>query len=211
VNYRINLLPEELWPHPPLDRRRLVVIAVVTLAAGLVLGWGGGWLALFWRQKAELAVVSAELAYLKPAVQRYDAERADEQRYLNDTRIIQGLLARRRYWKPVLDQIAATLPVDTWLDSIDISSGKGEKPAGTLSPQGGSTVPPEPDLLVVTGRARSFSSVGVLEKNLALIRPGGPGVTRPSGLLFQKVTLDAIKEKDGGVWSFTLTCYLNPA
>jgi len=225
VNYTINLLPEELRPRPLVETRRLGMIAAATVAgAAVVVGAGAAGLN-FIHQRTALREVTAELTYLQPAAARYDAEKAQERKYQTDARTLEGLVSKQRYWKPVLDQIAAVLPVDAWLDSMDLSyqngalssggpTGKipaapaGAAPRASVSVTG--SVPPPPNVLVIKGSARSFASIGIFEQNLSVTLPGAAGFGQAGRPLFQQVTLDQVTENNGGEWQFTLTCHLNP-
>ncbi|MDA8336249.1 MAG: hypothetical protein M0Z41_14905 [Peptococcaceae bacterium] len=235
MNYGLNLLPEDLRPRPLVDKRRIGIIGAVTVVSALIVLGGAGWLWSFFHQRLELSAVEAQLAYLKPAVQRYDSEKAQETKYQADARTLRGLVARQRYWEPVLEQIQAVLPVDVWLTSLELTyeqpgaagGGKGRTGVPTGTPAG-RKVPPLPNVLVIKGRSRSFSSIGVFQNNLSVAAPGAFGFIRNGRPLFNKastqvqqvlegnhprghrVILGRITGERGGAWSFSLTCYLNP-
>ncbi|OAT79862.1 PilN domain-containing protein [Desulfotomaculum copahuensis] len=124
MNYRINLLPLELQPRPPVEGKRLAVISGLTVLAALILIGGAGWLIKSYNQRVELAVIQSQLASLSPVVRKVEADRAEEQKLQAGAAALEELLARHRVWKPVLDDIAQIVPVDIWLSSVDAAYDK---------------------------------------------------------------------------------------
>lgn len=137
MNYRINLLPPELQPRPPVEGKRLAVIAGLTVLAALILIGGAGWLIRSYSQRVELAAVQSQLDALQPVVHKVQAEQAEVQKLQAGAAALEGLLARHRVWKPVLDDIAGALPVDMWLTSEEAGYDKDAAKAASSAPGAG--------------------------------------------------------------------------
>lgn len=205
MNYRVNLLPPELQPRPPVEGKRLAVVAGLTVLAALILIGGAGWLIKSYNQRVELAAIQLQLASLSPAVQKVQADRAAEQKLQAGAAALEGLLARHRVWKPVMDDIAQILPVDIWLTSVDASydkdavktllqtavpapdtqagtagggaAGTSDNPAGSGSPVPGTAAGPAGG---ASGNAAAGSPGGPAD-GIAGNNPTGTGGNPPAG------------------------------
>ncbi|MDI6709695.1 MAG: PilN domain-containing protein [Bacillota bacterium] len=216
--YRVNLLPPDLLPGPHVDRRRLALVAAVTLTLGLVVVFGAVWVSRFVMARQELAWTRAELAALQETVTRA-REVINERHSLEEaTEVLNGLKAGVRPYKPLLDRIGEKMPVDLWFTSIEIcydekrAEKKGEaRQPGNMPPSradesnnplaegdvAGAALPPVPDTILIKGRSRSVPSIGVLARHLS----GNPALAA--------VSLGEIQErKEDQNFSFVITCRL---
>ncbi|MGQ9824074.1 MAG: PilN domain-containing protein [Desulfotomaculales bacterium] len=127
MNYRIDLLPEELQSKPPVNLRRLLYIALtVLLTAGLLVIYGL-FLLEFYRVSGELARLNERLPQIKRETARLEEikrQRLDLEKRAGE---LEALIQNRRTWPGMLAEIARAVPGEVWLTSLRLEEVKENK------------------------------------------------------------------------------------
>lgn len=235
--YRLNLLPTDLLPGPHVDRRRLALIAAVTLAVGLLAIVAAVGVSRFVVARQELAWTRAELAALQEAAARARQVSAERRKLEQAAAAFDSLKAQARPYKPLLDQIGTKVPVDLWLTSVEIfydekQADKNGEPPGSAPPSraqpgynplkeqtGGASGTPAPPS---DGKTQENGQEADLPPPPDTVLIKGESRSVPSVGVFVRhlsenpsfaaVSLDEIQErKEDRTFSFVITCRLAEA
>ncbi|BAF59323.1 MAG: hypothetical protein HPY89_01290 [Pelotomaculum sp.] len=179
MNYRLNMLPDDLAP----DEKSVnsgnpgMAVALLALLAGLAV-WYGIFIAGLFKMKNDLNVLNSKIDELSPVytyVLKTKNELEASRKYLA---LLEQMAAASGSSSAVLAGINGALPADVWLKSLQImkggrETGTGEKssvPAQNAAP-GGQIAPPErPDTVIIEGYTRAAPAVGALAGNLGRIQ-----------------------------------------
>lgn len=124
MNYRIDLLPEELQSKPPVNLRRLLYIALTVLLTAGLLAIYGLFLWDYYRVSGELARLNERLPQIKRETARLEEikkQRLDLEKRAGE---LEALIQNRRTWPGMLAEIARIVPGEVWLTSLRLEEGK---------------------------------------------------------------------------------------
>ncbi|MDF9408616.1 MAG: Fimbrial assembly protein (PilN) [Pelotomaculum sp. PtaB.Bin013] len=137
--YKVNILPLELHDNINFDVNKLIkVMTVSIIAVVLLIGYGAFVFRLYMTGK-EIAETEKELAQLQDTVKQVEEIKKQRQ---NNELIVQNfkdLVDNRKTWSNMLEELNSYLPVDIWLESIDVSFIEPQSPAGIDGQGGGQT------------------------------------------------------------------------
>jgi hypothetical protein len=171
--YKINLLPVELQKDLSIDVKGLVRRVTVTVIVILLLFGYGAFLYLGYLTKKEITDTEKYLSQISAAVKRVEGIKAQRVKDEESTKLYKGLLSTRQTRFPMLEDISYNMPVDLWLEKVDMSyvapkeEGKDGKPAQAANGDKKETAaPPVPNNLIIEGYSRTVPSIGVFMNNL---------------------------------------------
>ncbi|MDH7577813.1 MAG: PilN domain-containing protein [Bacillota bacterium] len=175
VMYKMNLLPPELTPRPPLERKKLPLLMGTALLFGLVLCTGLWFFSQMYVMKLEIQALKAEALPLRQLAAKVSLLQQERKETEQAAKALNNLLAGAQSWSPLLRRIEACIPVDVWLTNIEITHEKKALPsasrAGNIETQAikvreEEAAPLHPNTLIIKGKSRSFSSIGVFVRKL---------------------------------------------
>ncbi len=227
MNYRIDLLPEELQSKPPVNLRRLLYIALTVLLTAGLLAIYGLFLWDYYRVSGELARLNERLPQIKRETARLEEvkrQRLDLEKRAGE---LEALIQNRRTWPGMLAEIARAVPGEVWLTSLRLEEVKEKQASAEKKPSAGplpqaqsdqtqknlerltpeegketkaestSTVPGVPNTLFIEGASYSVPAVGIFTYRLGQLP------------YFSKVVLtDLHSEENNGYVVFTVVASL---
>ena len=158
MNYRVNLLPAELQPRPPLEPRRLVLISLPVLVGGALVGGLLYWRHEVYKMRLELEALRYQVPRLQQAVNKVEEVKKERQVLEARAGELEELIQRRRAWSSLLTDLAAVMPDGAWLNALRLVPGQAASPAAKAERAG--TVP---SLLqgALQGAARAMEAGGL--------------------------------------------------
>lgn len=130
--YKVNILPLELHNNINVDVKKLIKIMTVSvITVVLAIGYGT-FIFRFYSIRKEIAETEKELVQLQDTVKK--VEETKKQRQNNELTVqnLKDLVDNRKTWSNLLDELNSSLPVDIWLESIDVSFIDPQTPDGTV-------------------------------------------------------------------------------
>jgi len=188
--YKINLLPTELQKDLSIDVKGLVRRVTITVIVILLLFGYGAFLFVGYLTQREISDTEKYLSQISSAVKRVEEIKAQRVKDEKSTKIYQELLSARQVRFPLLEDISHNLPVDMWLEKLNMSyvapkeDGKNSQPAqaandgaqeqqntqshtqGQADDKNKPSSPPVPNTLIVEGYSRTVPSIGIFMNNL---------------------------------------------
>jgi len=119
--YKINLLPSELQRDLSIDVRKLVKRAAVSLVAVILLAGYGSFLYSSYSTRKEIAKTEKYLNELNVTVKKVEEIKKQRETSEQSAQKLKELLNNRLAWSSVLEDLNHNLPVDVWLERIDLS------------------------------------------------------------------------------------------
>jgi len=211
--YKINLLPTELQRDLSLDVKGLVRRVSITITLILLLFGYGVFLFMGYLTQKEINDTEKYLNQISSTVKKVEGIKAQRVKNEESTKKFKELLNARLTRFPLLEDLSYNMPVDLWLDNVDMSyvapanASGGATQGQTAAPpqaQGQAAAdkkvpvsPPVPNTLTIEGYSRTVPSVGIFMNNLYRMP------------YFSSVVLNELKtdEKSGSV-KFKLTAVL---
>ncbi|MGB9845987.1 MAG: PilN domain-containing protein [Desulfotomaculales bacterium] len=127
MNYRVNLLPEELQSEQPIISRRFFFsFLAVSFAAGLLTSYGL-FLWDYYRVSLELTAFNEKLPQLEKkasSLEEIKRQRLDLEKKAGE---LEALIQNRRSWPGMLAEITKTVPEEVWLTSLRLEEIKEEQ------------------------------------------------------------------------------------
>lgn len=217
--YKINLLPVELQKDLSIDVKGLVKrVSIATTVILLLFGYGA-FLFMGYLTQREINDTERYLSQISSSVKKIEDIKAQRIKNEESTKKFKELLNTRLARFPMLEDLSYNMPVDLWLENVDMSYVAPEQTAANASPgaaqgqtaqsqpQGQAPAskqetvsPPEPNTLILVGYSRSVTSIGIFMNNLYRMP------------YFSSVVLNELNtdEKSGNV-KFKLTAQLKEA
>jgi len=128
--YKVNVLPLELHRNINLDVKKLIKTMTVYTITTILLVAYGTFIFSYYSTRKEVAETEKELVQLQDTVNK--VEKIKKQRQ-NDELAVQNfkaLVDNRKTWSHMLEELNSSLPVDIWLESIDLSFAGPQTVAG---------------------------------------------------------------------------------
>lgn len=223
--YKINLLPVELQRDISIDVKGLVRRVSITVTVILLLASYGVFLFMGYLTQREIADTERYLSQISSAVKKVEGIKAQRVKDEESIKVYKEILSARLTRYPLLEDLNSNMPVDMWLDTLDLSyverkdagqaaqtgqpaadaSGNTqEQPAAAAQPQGqsaggknGKASIPLPNTLVLEGYSYSVPSIGFFTNYLYRMP------------YFSKVVLDSYKwDESKFAYKFKLTAAL---
>lgn len=171
--YKINLLPPELQQNNSTyvkkDFKRILRIITVGGIVFVLLIFYGSFLFVLNSLERDIMETEAGLAQLQGTVKQVEEVRKQRLAEEHSVKNYKKLLAERKSWSALLEEIEARLPADVWLINVDASSSGAESQAES-APRGISQlITTNPNGLTVEGYSRAVPSVGIFLNKLGHI------------------------------------------
>ncbi|MGB9792978.1 MAG: PilN domain-containing protein [Thermacetogeniaceae bacterium] len=210
LSYKVNLLPPKLQREETIDLRRLLLVTGVALLVAALVGGYGVFIFSLLTAKNELAATKAQLTAVTPLatrVKRLRLERIELQQTAEDYRKILG---SRREWSGLLTDINRVMPVDLWLNDLELTYQQSSQKASGQNSQAGVAQPqaapkgtaavqvetlPRPNVVFLKGSSRTVASIGVFINSLSRLP------------YFQEVRLNKVQEGTDGI-QFEIIAFL---
>ncbi|MGI6491784.1 MAG: PilN domain-containing protein [Pelotomaculum sp.] len=214
--YKINLLPVELQKDLSIDVKGLVKRVSIAMTVILMFFGYGAFLFMGYLTQKEINDTERYLSQISSSVNIIEDIKAQRIKNEESTKRFKELLNTRLARSPMLVDLSYNMPVDLWLENIDLSyvapeqtaanasSGAAQEQTAQPQPQGQAPASkqeavsaPAPNTFVLIGYSRSVSSIGVFMNNLY-------GMPYFSSVVLNELNTD---EKSGNV-KFKLTAQL---
>jgi Tfp pilus assembly protein PilN len=119
--YKINLLPNELQRDLSIDIRGLVRRVTVTVTILLLLASYGVFLFMGYLTQKEINETQKYLNQISAAVKKVEGIKAQRVKNEESTKKFKELLNARQTRFPLLEDLSYNMPVDLWLENVDMS------------------------------------------------------------------------------------------
>ncbi|MDD3653353.1 MAG: PilN domain-containing protein [Desulfotomaculaceae bacterium] len=129
--YKINLLPPELQRDISIDIKKLVKRVSVSLVVISVLAGYGAFLYSYVETQKEIAQTEKYLNELQLAVRIVEDLKKQRQDNEQTIKKFTEMIDQRLTWSYVLDDFSRNLPVDVWLERLELSYNETQAAAGT--------------------------------------------------------------------------------
>lgn len=139
MNYRVNLLPAELQPRPPLEPRRLALISLPVLVGGALAGGLLCWRYELNKMRLELEALRYQVPRLQQAVNKVEEVKKERQVLEARAGELEALIQGRRTWSSLLADLSAVMPDGAWLNALRLVPRQAVSPAAKTERAG--TVP----------------------------------------------------------------------
>ncbi|WP_333870605.1 hypothetical protein [Desulforamulus putei] len=118
MNYRVNLLPVELQPKPPISPKKFAVYLLCTLIVG-GLGFGYGYfMTEIHSAKGELQSLDKEKEMLKGTETRINDISRQRQEMEAKINILNGLMKKTKSWPKFLQELNKHVPEGVWINKL---------------------------------------------------------------------------------------------
>ena len=184
--YKINLLPAELQRDLSIDVQGLVRRVTATVMAILLLFAYGAFLFTGYLAQKEISDTERYLSQISAAVKKVEGIKAQRVGNEESTKKFKELLNARQARFPLLEDLSYNMPVDLWLENVDMSyvapaqttadksTGAAQgQPAAQPQSQGQAdadkkepVAPPVPNNLILEGYSRTVPSIGIFMNSL---------------------------------------------
>jgi len=178
--YKLNLLPTELQKDLSIDFKGLVRRVTITITVILLLFSYGVFLFMGYLTQKEISDTEKYLSQISATVKKVEGIKAQRVKNEESTKKFKELLSARLTRFPLLEDLSYNMPVDLWLDNLDMSyvapaktpanaSGGAAQPQAQGQPAAekkAPVAPPLPNTLTIEGYSRTVPSVGIFMNNL---------------------------------------------
>ncbi|OPX88396.1 MAG: Fimbrial assembly protein (PilN) [Pelotomaculum sp. PtaB.Bin104] len=159
--YKINLLPPELQRDISIDIKKLVKRLSVSLVVMSVLAGYGTFLYSYISTKKEISQTEKYLNELQVTVKIVEDLKKQRQGNEHTIQIFTEMIDKRLTWSYVLDDFSRNLPVDVWLERIDLSYIDPQAAAGAAGQTKGQPNPQsQPQQAQAQGQAKAQAGAG---------------------------------------------------
>ena len=217
--YKLNLLPVELQRDLSIDIKGLVKRVTITITVFLLLASYGMFLFMGYLTQKEINDTEKYLNQISATVKKVEGVKAQRIKNEENTKKFKEILNARQARFPILEDLSYNMPVDLWLENVDMSyvasgqaantpaNGSGgaaqTQPAAQSQTQGQAAAkkeavsPPVPNTMIIEGYSLTVPSIGIFMNNLYLMP------------YFSSVVLNELNtdEKSGNI-KFKLTAVL---
>lgn len=132
--YKLNLLPTELQRDLSIDVKGLVRRVSITVTVILLLASYGVFLFIGYLTQREIADTERYLNQISSSVKKVEGIKAQRFKNEESTKVYKELLSARLTRFPMLEDLNCNMPVDLWLENVDMSyvapkdAGKAAQP-----------------------------------------------------------------------------------